>query len=37
LHVAHADTASGQFEGLRARNIDLLIGTMRDHSAGTIS
>jgi DNA-binding transcriptional LysR family regulator len=28
LHVAHADTASGQFDELRARNVDLLIGTM---------
>jgi hypothetical protein len=34
LHVAHADTASGQFEGLRARNIDLLIETVCRRSGG---
>jgi DNA-binding transcriptional LysR family regulator len=34
LHVAHADTGKSQFGGLRARNIDLLIGTMPGPSGG---
>jgi DNA-binding transcriptional LysR family regulator len=28
LHVAHADTVSAQFDQLRERNVDLLLGTM---------
>jgi DNA-binding transcriptional LysR family regulator len=33
LHVVHAETALGQFEALRERRVDLLIGRLPEHFA----